>query len=118
MTPGTAPGTDVSPTKRRIPLSNWKDAGFTMSDKEIGEVNQAGILLGQASEALKALVNEVDTSILNLFTELYSYVGVSGTTPDGVDDIVNARKNLNSQLAPTGDRSTMSFTRTVAWLRR
>lgn len=103
VTPGTPTGSDVSPTLRQIPLSNWKEAGFVLSDKELKEVEN-GSLPMQASEAIKVLANAVDSSVLALWSAVYNYTGASGTTPDAVADITDIRKKLNQSLAPPGDR--------------
>ena len=103
VTPGTPISSDFSPTKRTISLSNWKEAGFTLSDKQLKEVEN-GVLPMQAYEAIKSIGNAVNESILALHTSLYSTWGTSGTTPDAVEDVTNPRKLLNGQLAPKRDR--------------
>jgi hypothetical protein len=103
VTPGTATSTDINPTTRAISLSNWKETGFVLSDKELKEVEN-GVLPMQASEAIKGLANAVNVSCYNLFTALYRATGTSGTTPDAVSDVTDARKALNQELAPKSDR--------------
>lgn len=101
----TPAGTAVEPTKVPIPLTNWYEAGFEMTDKDLAEV-EAGILPMQISEAVKSLANEVDRSILALYKKVYGVAGVPGTTPfqDTTFEATEARKVLNRQLAPPQDR--------------
>lgn len=106
VVPGTVPaGTGLSPAKEQIPLSNWQEAAFRMSDKELREIDEKGMLIGQSSEALKAVCNAVDASIIAKFKSFYSTVGTTAVTPSTTADIINCRKMLNKQLAPKGNRS-------------
>jgi hypothetical protein len=95
----------VSPTSVNIPLSQWYEAPFFLNDKEMLEV-QSGTIPMQATEAVKALANNVDNAILALYKDIYGYAGVAGTTPFGADlsEFLEARKVLNNQLAPTDPR--------------
>lgn len=95
----------VSPTSVNIPLSQWYEAPFFLNDKEMLEV-QSGTIPMQATEAVKALANNVDNAILALYKDIYGYAGVAGTTPFGADlsEFLDARKVLNNQLSPTDPR--------------
>lgn len=97
----------VVPETVPVTLNYWKEAAFDLSDNEY-EQSMAGILPMQASEAIKSIVNAVDTSILGLYTKFYGTQGTAGTTPFGsgvgVTDAVGIRKVLNKQLAPLEDR--------------
>ena len=97
--------TGVSPTSVNIPLSQWYEAPFFLNDKEMLEV-QSGTIPMQATEAVKALANNVDNAILALYKDIYGYAGVAGTTPFGADlsEFLDARKVLNNQLSPTDPR--------------
>jgi hypothetical protein len=97
--------TGVSPTSVNIPLSQWYEAPFFLNDKEMLEV-QSGTIPMQATEAVKALANNVDSAILNLYKSVYGYAGLAGTTPFSSDlsEFLDARKTLNNQLAPTDPR--------------
>jgi len=66
----------------------------------------SGTIPMQASEAIKALANAVDNSILGLYTGVYGFAGTAGTTPFATDlsAFVDARKVLNNQLAPMDPR--------------
>jgi hypothetical protein len=98
----------VSPTNVNIPLSEWYEAPFFLNDKEMLEV-QSGTIPMQATEAVKALANNVDSAILALYKSVYGYAGVAGATPFANDlaEFLDARKTLNNQLAPTDPRFVM-----------
>lgn len=96
---------NVSPTVATIPLSNWKEAAFTLSEKELANAI-AGIPPIQLTSAVEALATNINAAILGLYTGVYGYVGTAGTTPF-VSDITaatQARKVLGQQKAPTGNR--------------
>jgi len=68
---------------------------------------KAGSLPMIASEAVKALANEVDQYILGLAAKFYGVQGTAGTTPFGAGTTVDAtgvRTVLNKQLAPLDPR--------------
>jgi len=102
-TPQTA--TDVSPTRVQIVMSQWKEAAFTLSDKEREEVMDGTIPM-QATEAIKSLANVVDQYILGQYTGIYGYGGAGGTTPFAttLGAYVDARKELNRNLADPDPR--------------
>jgi hypothetical protein len=104
--PPTTP--DVSPTSVAIPLDQWYEAPFYLTDKEQLEVTQ-GIIPMQTTEAIKALVNVVDESILSKYTKVYGFAGTAGTTPFATDlsAYLEARKVLNRQLAPMDERGVV-----------
>ena len=103
----TPPSTSgVTPTSVSLAMDQWYEAPFFLTDKELQEVMDGTIPM-QASEAVKALANNVDNYILALYTGIYGYQGTAGTTPfnDGTtSDATGLRKVLNNQLAPLNDR--------------
>ena len=103
--PPTTP--DISPTHASIELNNWKEAAFYMTDKEILEV-MSGTIPMQASEAVRAMANAIDTQVLGNYVDLYGYAGAAGTAPfttmTDTTDATNIRKVLNNQLAPPDNR--------------
>ena len=107
VTPSNTPpaSVDVAPTSVQIPLDQWYEAPFHLTDKEMLEVRD-DIMPMQASEAIKALANNVNDYILGLYPSIYGYAGTAGTTPFASDTsaATEARKVLNTQLAPLGDR--------------
>ena len=107
VSPGaTPPATaDISPTSVPVPLNQWFEAPFYLTDRDIMEAMEGTIPM-EASEAIKALANNVDVFILGLFTGIYSQAGTPGTVPFSTDtvDATDMRKLLHNTLAPPGDR--------------
>ena len=57
---------------------------------------------------IDAIAEKVESDILsNIYKDVYNYAGVSGTTPDGLDDFANARKMLGQNKAPMSQRSAL-----------
>lgn len=109
VTPGHAPtaGQDSAPTSVPIPLDQWFEATFFLTDKEVLEVMEGTIPM-QASEAVKAIGNNVDQYLLGLSAGFAGAVGTAGTTPftspADTTYATDARKVLHQQLAPMDDR--------------
>jgi len=102
----TAPVTaDVAPTSAQIPLDQWFEAAFYLTDKDMLEI-QGGTIPMQASEAIKAIGNNVDKYLLGLYKDVYGYQGTAGTTPFATDtsDATGINKVLHNQLAPNSPR--------------
>lgn len=111
VTPAATPPStaDHTPTSVSIPLDQWYEAPFYLTDKEQLEV-MAGHTSMMATEAIKSLVNVVDVSILGEYKSIYGYHGTAGTTPfgtPGIKDAIGVRKVLQKQLAPLDPRYCM-----------
>lgn len=104
----TAPASaDSAPTVAQISLSNWKKAGFHLTDREMLEIDaEESFVPMQMAEAVRALANAVNASVHAEYAGIYGIVGTAGTTPFGSDvgAATAARKLLNKQLAPRSDR--------------
>lgn len=98
---------DSNPDTISIPLDQWKEAPFYLTDKDELEA-MTGTIPMQASEAVKALANTVDTYILGLYKKFGGASGVAGDTPFsgsyGTSSATQTRKVLNKQLAPMDPR--------------
>ncbi len=97
---------DIAPTSANIVLDQWFEAPFYLTDKDMMEAMNGTIPM-QASEAIKALANNVDRYILGLYKKFYGSAGTAGTVPfdnGTTSDATNLRKVLNKQLAPLDDR--------------
>jgi len=107
VSPGvTAPANaDSAPTEAVISLDQWYEAPFYLTDKELLE-SMDGTIPMQASEAVKALANNVNSFLMNKYKGVYGYAGVAGTTPfvTNTSEATDSRKVLNQQLAPLTDR--------------
>lgn len=105
VVPGNTPVSpaDSSPTVVTIPLSNWKKTNFFLTDKEMLEIDRNRHFMPlQASEAVRSLANEVNSSLHSEYSGIYGWVGTAGTTPFASDAsaAVDARKVLHQQRAP------------------
>jgi hypothetical protein len=96
---------NVAPSTAPIALDFWKEAPFTLSEKELAQVIE-GVVPIQLSAAIEALATNVNSNILALYKGVYGYVGTAGTTPfaSTLTAATSARKVLGNQLAPTGNR--------------
>lgn len=104
-------------TSIALPLTEWKEASFTLTDKELLEV-QSGTIPMAASQAIRALANDVDNYILSLWSKIpYVIVGETAGTPfdpstysasdartKGMSDIAKVMTSLNKSLASPEDR--------------
>ena len=94
--PGDPSPTDVTPGGAQVQLSQWKDAEFTLTDKEVAEIagggptgvpgNMGGLEIeqwapAQMVEAVEALVVAADSYALGLFKDVFNVEGTAGTTP-------------------------------------
>lgn len=117
VSPSNTPPTtaDVAPTSVAIPMDQWKEAPFYMTDKDILEAMN-GTLPMQASEAVKALANTIDADILSQYVDFYGFRGTESSgahinpfadstgVPTDTRDGTAVRAILNKQLAPMSDR--------------
>lgn len=108
----TAPDSGaLNPDTVPVVLDKWKEAAFDLSDSEYEQVMDGTIPM-QAEEAVKAICNAVDASILALYTQFFGFFGTAGATPfanvdTGVTDAVGIRKVLNNNLAPMDPRNVV-----------
>jgi len=97
--------TGIEPDKVQIVLDQWYEAPFFLSDKDVLE-SMNGTVPMQVSAAVKALAENVNAAIFAQYKGVYGYAGVAATTPFATStyEATQARKVLNQQLAPMGDR--------------
>lgn len=115
VSPGATPPStaDTTPTSVAVPLDQWKEAPFYLTDKDMLQAMN-GVIPMQASAAIAGLATSIDSYILGLYKRVYGYVGTAGTTPftpGGATDVngttafaTQAGKILNEQLAPMQNR--------------
>lgn len=97
---------DTTPTSVPIAMDRWFEASFYLDDKEMLEAED-DILPMQASEAIKALANNVDNYILGLYTQFFGVAGdptVVAFSDGTVKDATDMRTVLSNQLTPVADR--------------
>lgn len=106
VAPGATPpaDADIQPTSIAIPLNQWKEAPFYLTDKDLLSAVD-GIIPMQASEAVKSLANTVNAYIFSKYKGVYGYTGTAGTTPfaASTSEATQSRKVLNVQFAPIDD---------------
>jgi len=117
VAPGSVPPStqDIAPTSVPIPLDQWYEAPFYLTDRDLLEA-QEGTLPMQASEAIKALANNVDGFILDLYKKVsntywandigFPAIGtaVVQSFVNGTTDATALRRDLHKTLAPNDDR--------------
>lgn len=115
VTPAATPPStaDIAPTSVVVVLNRWKEAPFYLTDKDMMDAME-GTMPMQASEAIKAVCQVMDTDTIAAFNGVYGFVGTAGTTPFSTPVSPNivpdtavytsGRAVLNRQLAPMGDR--------------
>lgn len=98
----------VQPTKVQLSLDWWKEVSFTMSDKEMEEVNQ-GIVPLRATAAIGALARAADEKIHLNYKKIPHSAGAAGTTPfaSTATAFLDARKYLNEYKCPPAPRSVV-----------
>lgn len=68
--------------------------------------------------AVPALASHIQNKLLQLYKDVYSWTGASGTTPDGLDDLAGAAQKLDEQYAPDDMRSAVFNPAAVAKFRQ
>lgn len=88
-----------------VTLDFWREAPFHLTDTDYVSARSRFIPM-QASEAVKALANAIDSFILGKHIGIYGKTGTAGTTPFSslIKVATDARKVLNQNLAPMDDR--------------
>ena len=99
---------DSSPTAAVVTLDYWYEAPFQLSDSDYVSASSRFVPM-QASEAVKALANGVDTYMLGKHTGIFGAAGTAGTAPfnGSLTAAAGAMKRLDRQLAPPDDRRAM-----------
>lgn len=97
---------DTTPTSVPIAMDQWFEAAFELSDKDMLEAEDM-IMPMQASEAIKALANNVDNYLLGLYTQFFGVAGdpsVVAFSDGTAKDATDMKKVLSNQLTPIDDR--------------
>ncbi len=109
VTPAAVPPalTDTAITETTVQLSNWKNTRFSLTDQEAAAImNPNGFVTSQANESARALGEYINSSAWSCYKSVYGYAGTAGTNPfaTNINPIADARKTLNDQLCPKGNR--------------
>jgi hypothetical protein len=118
VTPGPVPpaGDDQAPTVVPITLDQWKMTDMHLTDKEVKSIVEGPGRNNEIDEAMKAIVNYVDTYILGLYKGIYGFAGTAGTTPfvSDLSAATDADRVLGDQLCPMEPRRIVMNTRAKA----
>jgi hypothetical protein len=97
--------TAISPTTVPIALSQWKQSGFAVTDKERTQIADGAIPM-QLTECARVLANAVDAYILGKYPGIYGAGGTAGTTPfaSTMVEATQTRTELTRNLCPPSDR--------------
>ena len=118
VTPGVA-ATQAPTTSMQsvnVPLDNWKSASFFLTDAEMMQIEaESSFIPLQMAEAITALANAVNDSILTEVERTATVIGTPGEVPfqntdspseiwHGANAAITARKLLNLAAAPKAGR--------------
>lgn len=111
-----APTADLVPTSIPIKLDQWKESPFTMTEKDLLEVD-SNYPNRQIQEAARAISRTIEKSLLNLYKFVPNTIGTVGTAPFtqesgstpfpthmGIGAIRAAKNVLSNNLTPEQDR--------------
>lgn len=99
-----------------VPLDQWKSASFYLTDREMMQIEaESAFIPLQMSEAITALANAVNETILDQVETANTVIGTAGEVPfqnvdspsevwHGANAAVTARKLLNLAAAPKSGR--------------
>lgn len=97
---------NIAPTTAIIPLNNWEEASFVLTEKEYAQIVR-GIVPLQLSSAVQTLAASVNASIFANYTSVGNAVGVAGVTPfaTGIKQATDAGVYLDNNYALQRDRA-------------
>lgn len=98
---------DTTPGNVEVPLDQWKQTDFFLSDKDMVEIDRNRHFLPmQTSEAISAIASTINAHIMGFYDRVPTLVGTPGTTPFATDTsaIINTRKKLHNQRCPKANR--------------
>jgi len=98
---------NITENSLTVSLDHLTDVSVNWTSKERAlNISQFGEQV--LNPAMEAIAQKIDNDILsNLYKDIPYFIGTSGTTPSSLDDFANARKILNTNKAPMGNRSAV-----------
>lgn len=93
---------DVEDQSVALTLDQQKHVAFQFSSKEL-TLNIDEFSSRYIKPAVVALANKIDFDGLAQYTNIYQAVGTPGTTPDDLDDALNAKVKLDNAGCPVDD---------------
>lgn len=95
---------DVNPYPIFVKMDKIADVSVEVTAAELAlELNDFAREI--LDPAVVAIAEKINADGLKLYKYVPNFVGTSGSTPDALADIAQARKALNKSKAPMGDRS-------------
>jgi len=86
-----------------VTMNKIADVSFSVTAREMAlSIPQFRTKYLKAAAA--AIAEKVNQDGLNLYKDVYNFVGASATTPDALEDFANSAKKLNDSKAPLMDR--------------
>jgi len=97
---------DINPHPINVTMDTIADVSVEVTAKQLAleiEDFKKEVL----EPAMVAIAEKINSDGLLMYKYVNSYEGTSGTTPDDVEDIANARKRLNKNKVPMMDRKAV-----------
>lgn len=108
VTPAATPPAFVDKTYdvTSITIDKWKRSAFYLTDREAQQILAGNIVPNQVKEAARALAYQLNSDLWANYKQAYGYAGTAGTDPfaTNTNPVVDARKVLNYQMCPDGNR--------------
>lgn len=101
---GGTTSTDLNDPHVDIVMDKWKYKQWEATDVEMWDAALGGALPSAAEAAIKSIANRVASDLFALYKDIPYNYGTAGVTPSAATDIIEARKILQTNLAPSGDR--------------
>ncbi|MCF8012486.1 MAG: P22 coat protein [Clostridiales bacterium] len=95
---------DIDESAVEVELDTQRAVPFNLSSKELS-LNADDLQRQVIMPAAVALAEKINDSLASLYVDIPYWVGTSGATPDGLDDLANINKMLNKNRAPRSERS-------------
>lgn len=93
---------DATEASTTVKLDKHLDVSFAVTPKQM-TLEIADFSAQLLQPAVRALAQKVDEYLCALYAAVPYRVGTAGTTPDGLDDFANARKDLLERGVPLSD---------------
>lgn len=94
---------DINPFPVLVKMDKIADVSVEVTATQMA-LNLADFNRQVLQPAVVAIAEKINSDGLNLYKWVPNFDGTSGTTPDALEDIANARKALNNAKAPMMDR--------------
>ena len=97
---------DIGEKQVPVKLDKIADVSISISSKDFA-LSAKDFRTKYLESAGTAIAEKINADGLALYKDVPSYVGVAGVTPDALEDFTGARKVLNINKAPMGNRNAI-----------